>query len=208
MIEAFIRLIQENLKPGIQMAEVGVWQGETTVHYLPMIKAYGGQCYLVDWFCGNEGAFGIHEYNNENAPTVLEKLTANLRATHCEDVVTILNGKSVEMAANIPDNSLDICFLDADHRYESVKQDMRTYLPKVKVGGILCGHDAERTELANTFTPEELEKDYLKDKYCHPGVVQAVYDMFTRHGKTVKIWSDYGQFRIPVWSYIKTEADL
>ncbi len=36
----------------------------------------------------------------------------------------------------------DIVFIDALHDYESVKQDIGLWWPKVRVGGILSGHDA------------------------------------------------------------------
>lgn len=40
------------------------------------------------------------------------------------------------------DNSLDMVFIDADHSYEAVKNDIATWLPKVKKdGGMLAGHD-------------------------------------------------------------------
>jgi len=48
---------------------------------------------------------------------------------------------SVDAAATYPDNSLDFVFIDADHNYEPVLQDITAWLPKVKVGGILGGHD-------------------------------------------------------------------
>lgn len=35
----------------------------------------------------------------------------------------------------------DLIFLDADHKYESVLQDIRVWTPHVRLGGILCGHD-------------------------------------------------------------------
>ncbi len=35
----------------------------------------------------------------------------------------------------------DIVFVDADHLYNSVKEDILTWIPHVKEGGMLAGHD-------------------------------------------------------------------
>ena len=37
-------------------------------------------------------------------------------------------------------------FIDADHSYENTKQDIQDWFPKVRVGGILCGHDIDHKE--------------------------------------------------------------
>jgi hypothetical protein len=48
---------------------------------------------------------------------------------------------SLDAAARIPDRSLDFVYIDARHDYESVKEDVRAWYPKVKSGGIIAGHD-------------------------------------------------------------------
>ena len=55
--------------------------------------------------------------------------------------VSILKGLSWEMAAHVKDESLGFVFIDADHSYECVKKDILAWMPKVKKGGIICGHD-------------------------------------------------------------------
>lgn len=36
---------------------------------------------------------------------------------------------------------LDFVFIDGDHSYEGVKIDLEKYVPKLKLGGLLIGHD-------------------------------------------------------------------
>ena len=46
-----------------------------------------------------------------------------------------------EAASLFENGSLDFVFLDADHSFESVWQDLRVWYPKIRIGGILAGHD-------------------------------------------------------------------
>ena len=47
-----------------------------------------------------------------------------------------------KVASNIfDDESLDFVYIDANHQYEFVVDDIRKWLPKVRRNGYLCGHD-------------------------------------------------------------------
>ena len=48
---------------------------------------------------------------------------------------------SYEISNLFKDNSYDFIYIDADHKYESVIKDVELYLPKLKKGGIIGGHD-------------------------------------------------------------------
>lgn len=58
-----------------------------------------------------------------------------------KDRVITLKGLSSEMHKYIPDNSLGLFYHDASHTYESVKEDIGNYLPKLISGGIMGFHD-------------------------------------------------------------------
>jgi len=54
-----------------------------------------------------------------------------------------LRNYSFDAAKLIPDNSLDFVFIDAQHDYDSCKKDIDLFLPKIKQGGLISGHDYE-----------------------------------------------------------------
>jgi predicted O-methyltransferase YrrM len=66
--------------------------------------------------------------------------------------------KTVSAASLFGDKAFDFVFVDADHTYEGVRADIDAWLPKVRPGGWLMGHD---------FNPRDF-----------PGVVQAVNEKF------------------------------
>lgn len=55
--------------------------------------------------------------------------------------VRIIRLESVQAAALFKPESLDLVFIDADHAYEAVKQDVGAWWPVVRMGGIISGHD-------------------------------------------------------------------
>jgi predicted O-methyltransferase YrrM len=77
-----------------------------------------------------------------------------------------LQGYSLEVAKTFSDESLDFVFIDATHTYEAVKDDIKTWLPKVKKGGIIAGHDY-------------YDYDFPKEASC-PGVRKAVDECFSQ----------------------------
>ncbi len=54
---------------------------------------------------------------------------------------TLVRQFSVEAARDVPDGSLDFVYIDANHRLERVIADLAAWAPKVRVGGIVAGHD-------------------------------------------------------------------
>ena len=60
------------------------------------------------------------------------------------NVRSILHRTTTSKAAQkIEDKSLDFIFIDANHSYEQTKNDILTWLPKVKKDGWILGHDID-----------------------------------------------------------------
>lgn len=206
-IMAFVDLVRENASHGMRVAEVGVYDGTTSFAYADIIKQHEGHLYLVDWFKGNENLFeGHHKYQEDGDPLYRE-VVGEIERRGLKNHVTVLYGRSTDMARMIEDRSLDICFLDADHSYKGCSSDIESYYPKVKMGGILCGHDCEDINISHLFRPEDMLVDHIMEKEtsergitsvtsCHPGVITAVYKKF---GNQVKVIHDPKGQGAPIW---------
>jgi len=55
--------------------------------------------------------------------------------------IKIIRNLSTEAAKQFPDGYFDYVYIDADHSYEAVRDDIKAWYPKVKQFGVLGGHD-------------------------------------------------------------------
>jgi len=53
----------------------------------------------------------------------------------------VIRATSTAAAERFGDGQLDFVYLDAQHHYEAVKEDIRAWCPKIRRGGVLAGHD-------------------------------------------------------------------
>ena len=56
--------------------------------------------------------------------------------------VTIMKETSMEAVIKVPDESLDFVFIDGNHKFDYVMEDIIGWARKVRKGGIISGHDA------------------------------------------------------------------
>jgi len=69
-----------------------------------------------------------------------EKIAHTTLNVHANKIKWIKT-KSAEATKFIDDESLDFIYIDGNHTYQAVLEDITLYYPKVKKGGMLCGHD-------------------------------------------------------------------
>lgn len=73
----------------------------------------------------------------------------------------LIREPSIEAAKRFDNDSLDFVYIDATHSYECVKTDILTWVPKIKSGGIVSGHDYNLTDVRRAVD-EYIENNNLK----------------------------------------------
>lgn len=134
----------------VRIAEVGCWTGNTTRRimekYADRITLY--EC--VDNFrgCPNDHLGAVAE--KFGASAIRKVFFENIRqwdSTTQGGRVVLHVGSSVDITSSLREirdvtlNKFDIVFIDADHSYENTLADIKAWLPLVRDGGYICGHD-------------------------------------------------------------------
>ena len=127
-------------------AEIGVWEGDTSYNLLKSVENIFLH-YMIDPYLPYDDLRNNGERTNFGKSTIdiksLEaaKNKAEEITEQFADRRIILCLSSTEAAEKIKDGTLDYVFIDAEHNYESAMNDIKTWLPKVKSGGIISGHN-------------------------------------------------------------------
>ena len=181
-IVELIRILWTVARPGVRMLEVGSGGGQSSVWIAIVALAVEGQLDCVDVW---------------DDPAACKMFGRNTLSTTLRDVVTPHQGNSADILPTLPPKTYDLIFIDADHRYESVKRDIRLAIPLLRDGGILCGHDyeAELVSLAVPNLDQVMDQDTAwamtvtgEWAVVHPGVIRAVTELLPGHTANWNIW--------------------
>ena len=126
------------LGDGSKIVEVGCWMGKST-SYLAVEIINSGKNIKIDaidtWKGSPEHQLNEYVINN----TLYELFISNIsRLSH---IITPIKMDGTEAASLYSEKSVEVVFIDADHSYEEVKKNILAWLPKVKNGGYISGHD-------------------------------------------------------------------
>jgi hypothetical protein len=184
--EVLSSLIRSVARPGFVAMEVGSWCGDSAVEFGKVAKEVGGILFCIDWWRGSVGT---------NLETAAEKHDVfnifwnRVKQAGLDDVIIPIRGRSDDVAKILGHQSVDLLYIDGDHRYQQVKRDIATYSNFVKPNGVLCGDDCEGrlSDYPSQFINSGLEQDYFETVHC--GVVKSVAESFAEVGINYNIWS-------------------
>jgi predicted O-methyltransferase YrrM len=111
--------LAQQLPEDAVVAEIGVYKGEST----ELLAKHSMVVYAVDLW--------------EDAEDIREEFLDRAAGLN----IVALREDSSKAANFFPDGLFDLVYIDADHRYEAVCADIKAWLPKVRNGGKLAGHD-------------------------------------------------------------------
>ena len=117
-------------RPGAQVVELGVRAGNSTCAFLAGVEAVGGHV----WSC---------DINRARVP----------QHWHASLLWTFTIGDDLALAGDAP--RCDVLFIDTSHAYQQTIDELLTYVPLVRDGGVILLHDTEleRPELAPPDDP-------------------------------------------------------
>ncbi|MDP1712255.1 MAG: class I SAM-dependent methyltransferase [Candidatus Nanopelagicaceae bacterium] len=125
--------------------EVGVLRGDFSA---VLLADPNTRLWLVDSWKHVDGCI---DENNSSSEQHEKNYLFTVNRFQDERRVTILRATALEAATMTPDNSLDFVYLDADHRYEETLKAITAWYPKLKLGGIMSGHDYLDSQTGNTI---------------------------------------------------------
>lgn len=122
-------------------AEIGVFKGkysEVLCKKNPQAHIWGVDAWKLD--AHPEGVF----VNGEEQAYFDKCYQETLNRMKPFNNYTIIKKYSMDALKDIPDQSLDFVYIDAGHDFMSFTEDLHWWLKKLKVGGIMSGHDYAR----------------------------------------------------------------
>ena len=101
-----------------------------------------------------------------------------LESYNCE----IIRKFSEDAVTDFMDDSFDFVYIDANHDYKHVYQDICLWIKKVKSGGIISGHDyIRRKGQSHLYAVVDAVNDYVKEN--------NIQELTIYHGKSPASWS-------------------
>jgi predicted O-methyltransferase YrrM len=166
-LNSLCKVIKEHLGDNLSIVEIGSYAGGSTSIILSNFPKSKINCVDIWEKYVEEGSvydMDIQELELKEAEEVFNEL--------CKNNINITKNKmsSNDYVKSIEDESIDFVYIDGNHQYTSVKEDIEKWYPKVKMGGFICGHDFYWTGV-NKAIMEYFKKlpdyNFLDNSWCY-----------------------------------------
>lgn len=116
------------------MVEIGCYAGESTTIWCKNFN----KVYAVDPWLDGKG-YDPNDFASQRMSNSVEQQfdSRMYKFNNFEKVKDF----SYNIADQFENESLDFVYIDGEHTYSGVKKDIEMYLPKIKKGGFIGGHD-------------------------------------------------------------------
>jgi hypothetical protein len=114
-------------------AEIGVWAGEYSEWLCKGIPGLSLTC-VDPWQA-------YHDYPDHRDRDHISSVYAHAMKRLEPYGVTVIRKMSVDAAKDVPNRLLDFVYIDANHGFEYVVADLAAWIPKIRSGGVIAGHD-------------------------------------------------------------------
>jgi len=167
--------IKEHGPPVKKMIEIGSYSGESTVIFAQEFPD-------AEIICIDPWELVTDPFDRILADTGTQAHQKFLERTKPYPNISFIKKMSAEAACLIEDDSVDLVYIDGNHGYKYVVEDITNYMPKLHMNCFLAGHDWFLDPKAKWF--------------C---VTRAVRDVLGEPDKT---------FRDHSWLWFKSEESL
>ncbi|MCO6400921.1 MAG: class I SAM-dependent methyltransferase [Verrucomicrobia bacterium] len=146
-------------------AEIGSWMGKSSIVIAKGLQDRGGgTLYCIDPFNADGEDASIKDYADRSARVggaLLDQFKNNVARAGVASFVHPLPGYSHDVIQQFRE-PLDFLFIDGNHAYDAVCQDIRQWTPLLKPGGYLLFHDVS---FNNRDTgPQQAVRDLILDR--------------------------------------------
>lgn len=124
------------IKPNDVCVEVGVWKGDLSRQ---IVQTKAQKIYLIDpWKSIDDFPGRLHNTEQKILDDIYKKVR---RRFSFDNRVRVIRKFSTEACLGFENESIDWIYIDGNHSYEFVKEDLNNWWPKIKPGGFMCGDD-------------------------------------------------------------------
>jgi len=129
------------------LVEIGVAYGYHAVDLLRRnqhLNYIGVDPYISNYDPNDGFSKDVEKLFNLTGQSAMDTLYETVKTNLAQEFTgrsTLMRSSSENIVQNFQDASIDMIFVDGDHRYQPVLRDLNLWFPKIRSGGVISGDD-------------------------------------------------------------------